>query len=248
MIEHIGRFAYFTWLAFLYTLQAFGQPRELARQFGRLLLGALPLAIVCGLVIGIVVWMHLRGVLVRFGGPSAADLLPSALALAVVLEFAPIGAGLIVAGRSGAALGAELGSMRISEQVDALHMLGVSPWKQLIGPRILACMLVLPVLTIFIDDLAIMGSFLAERFTSGKPWLHYGTSCLRGLRMDDIIPATLKTLAFGFFIGVAGCYHGLQADGGTEGVGKAATRGVVTAIFGVLIADVVLVRLIQLLH
>src|SRR5947208_8811610 len=118
--EAIGRFAHFTMLALIEALRAFTQPREVARQFARQLLGALPLAIVCGLAIGIVVWMHLRGVLVRFGGPSAAELLPSALSLAVVLEFGPIGAGLIVAGRSGASIGAELGAMRLSVQVDAL--------------------------------------------------------------------------------------------------------------------------------
>ncbi len=109
-------------------------------------------------------------------------------------------------------------------------------------------MLVLPVLTVVIDNLALLGSYFAEWTTSGTTWLHYSTSCLRGLRLDDVIPATLKTLVFGFFIGVAGCYRGLRATGGTEGVGRAATRSVVTAIFAVLIADVVLVRLIQIIN
>lgn len=244
--ESLGRFVQFVALCLIPTVAAMVQPRQVARQFGRQLLGALPLAIVAGIALGVVVWMHLRGVLVRFGGPSAADLLPSALALAVVLEFGPIGAGLIVAGHGAASLGAELGAMRLTEQIDALESFGVSIRKHLIGPRVLACMLVVPLLTLFIDYLAIASSFAAESMSSGTTWLHYRQSCLRGLRLDDIVPHTLKTLVFGYIVGVAGCYHGLAAAGGSEAVGMAATRGVVTAILGVLLADVFLVRLIQL--
>src|SRR4051812_26799225 len=98
-----GRFTLFALQLIPESLLAVSWPRELGRQFSRQLLGALPLAVVAGLALGVIVWMHLRGVLVRFGGPSAAELLPSALALAVVLEFGPIGAGLIIAGRGGAA-------------------------------------------------------------------------------------------------------------------------------------------------
>jgi phospholipid/cholesterol/gamma-HCH transport system permease protein len=246
LLETVGRAAVFTWHTLISTLAAAARPREVARQFGRQLLGALPLAAVAGLALGVVVWMHLRGVLVRFGGPSAVDLLPAALTLAVVLEFGPIGAGLITAGRGGASLGAELGAMRLTEQVDALEILGLSVQRTLVGPRVLACVLVQPLLTVVINYLAIAGSFVAEAMASGTSWLHYSTACLRGLRMEDVVPHTLKTLAFGFIAGVAGCYHGLAASGGSEAVGTAATRGVVTAILGVLIADVVLVRAIHL--
>lgn len=242
----VGDFARFAWRCIPETLLALRQPREVGRQITRQFLGALPLAIVAGLTLGIVIWMHLRDVLVRFGGPSAAELLPSALALAVVLEFGPIGAGLIAAGRGAASLGAELGAMRLTEQVDALEVLGYPADKFLVGPRVLAAVIVLPLLTVFIDYLAITGSFLAEWLTSGTTWLHYRAAILRGLRMEDVIPHTLKTLAFGYVTGVAGCYHGLRATGGSEAVGAAATRGVVTASLGVLVADVVVVRLIQL--
>ena len=104
--------------------------------------------------------MHLHSVLKRFG---AAEALPEALGLAVVLEFAPTGAGLIVAGRTGASLGAELGSMRLTEQVDALEVLGLSPWRQLVGPRILACIIALPLLTVFMATVALLGGFCASR-------------------------------------------------------------------------------------
>jgi phospholipid/cholesterol/gamma-HCH transport system permease protein len=242
----LGRFSLFTVQSLLDCIYALGRPREVARQFGRQLLGAMPLAIVAGLASGIVLWMHLRGVLARFGGASAVDYLPSALALAVILEFGPIAAGLIVAGRAGASLAAELSAMKLTEQIDALSVLGLSPRRQLVGPRVLSCVLVLPLITIFIDYLALGGSFLAETLTSGTTWLHYRMACLRGLRWDDMTAHTLKTLVFGFFTGVAGCYHGLTAEGGSEAVGAAATRGVVTAILAVLLADVFLVRIIHL--
>jgi phospholipid/cholesterol/gamma-HCH transport system permease protein len=247
VFEFCGRYFLFSCRSFIDTIACLSHPIEVARQFARQLVGAFPLAVVAGLVLGVVVWMHLRGALVRIGGPSAATLLPSGLALAVVLELGPIGAGLIVAGRAGAALGAELGAMRLTEQLDALELLGQSVGRRLIGPRVLACTLALPLITVFIDYLAIFGSFAAESFTSGTSWLSYSTACLRELRLADAVPHSLKTLAFGFVTGTAGCYHGLRAAGGSESVGIAATRGVVTATLGVLVADVFLVRLIQLL-
>jgi phospholipid/cholesterol/gamma-HCH transport system permease protein len=201
---------------------------------------------VAGLALGVVTWLHLHGVLFRLN-PSYVRLMPQFLALAVVLEFAPIGAGLIAAGRSGAALGAELGSMRLTEQLDALEVLGLSPLAQLVGPRVLACMLALPLLTIVIAFLAIGGSFAAEATGGNLWWTEYVNETVRGLYPHDVIPATLKTVVFGFLVGTTGCYCGMNASGGTEGVGRAATRGVVLSTYLVLIADVLLVKVIQLL-
>jgi phospholipid/cholesterol/gamma-HCH transport system permease protein len=246
-LENLGRLSHFSGRSLLAAGGALRQPRELLRQLHAVLWGSLPLAVVAGLALGIVIWLHLRGVLYRFGGPQAVQYLPQALALAVVLEFAPIGAGLIVAGRSGASLGAELGSMRLTEQIDALEVLGLSPLRFLVGPRVLACMLALPLLTIFIAYLAIAGGFAAEWLGGSMTWLQYQNECLRNLRLQDVVPATLKTAVFGYLIGVTGCWCGLQAEGGTEGVGRAATRGVVLSTFLVLASNVVLVRLIQLM-
>src|SRR5437763_985011 len=245
-LESVGRYAAFALRALAAVPLALARPGEALRQFYATLTGALPLAAVAGLAVGVVLWMHLRGVLYRFVGPEAVQYLPTAIALAVTLEFAPIGAGLIVAGRSGASLGAELGSMRLTEQIDALEVLGVSAVRELVGPRVLACILTLPLLTVFMDYLALAGSFAAEYLTSGISWLQYRQTALAGLRFGDTLAATLKTLAFGYLIGVAGCYFGMNAQGGTEGVGRAATRGVVAATLSVLIANVLLVRLIQL--
>lgn len=248
LLAALGRFTHFALRALLGAPLALVQPRELAAQFYGVLIGALPLGLVAGLAVGAVVWMHLRGALVAVGGPEAVQFLPQALALAVVLEFAPISAGLIVAGRSGASLGAELGSMRLTEQLDALEVLGLSPLRLLVAPRILACMVALPFLTVFIAYLAVCSGYLAEALRGGGLSLEqYRGAVLRVLKIGDVVPATLKTVVFGYLIGVAGCFCGLTASGGTEGVGRAATRGVVWSIFLVLVADVLLVRLIQLL-
>ncbi len=245
-LEAAGRFAHFAFRALPATFGAVRRPRELLRQDHHVYVGAGPLCAVAGLALGVVVWLHLHGVLARFG-PGYTRLLPQALALAVVLEFGPLGAGLIVAGRSGASLGAELGSMRLTEQIDALEALGQSPLAALVGPRVLACVLALPLLAVATDTLAVAGSFAAEAVGGTMTWREYGNQCLAALRVGDVLPATLKTMAFGYAVGVTGCYCGMRASGGTEGVGRAATRGVVGSIFLVVVSDVVLVRLTQLL-
>lgn len=246
LLEQVGRYSHFAVRALFASLLSITRPRELMRQFYRVYVGALPLGCVAGIALGIVFWLHLHGVLMRLGS-GYAQLLPQALALAVVLEFAPIGAGLIVAGRSGASLGAELGCMRLSEQIDAVEVLGLSPVKQLVAPRVMSCMLAMPLLTVTIAFLAILGGFAAESMGGKMPWQEYQNECLRGLHLNDVLPATLKTVVFGYLIGVTGCYSGMNAHGGTEGVGQAATNGVVLSTFLVLVSDVVLVKAIQLL-
>jgi phospholipid/cholesterol/gamma-HCH transport system permease protein len=244
----VGRFSHFAFRALLALPSALRRPMDVFVQFYQVLFGALPLAATAGVAIGVVVWLHLRGALQTVGGPGAVQYLPQALALAVVLEFAPVSAGLLVAGRSGASLGAELGSMRETEQVDALEALGLSPVRQLVAPRLLACMVVMPLLTVLIAHLALASGYAAEALGGSLSPTQYVTEVLRVLTLRDAVPATLKTVAFGYLIGVAGCYHGLNASGGTEGVGRAATRGVVASVLLVLVADVFLVKAIQLLN
>src|SRR5687767_14257972 len=157
-LEHAGRYAHFAAVSLPATLLAWRRPGELLHQLNHILLGALPLGFVAGMALGFVVWIHLNDVIQTHLRP----LVPEYLALAVVLEFAPLGAGLIVAGRSGASLGAELGSMRLTEQIDALESMGLSPFAYLIGPRVLAAMIALPLLTILMAYIAISSSYFAE--------------------------------------------------------------------------------------
>ena len=242
-IETIGHYVHFALFSLAAAGAAFLRPRDLLRQLYVILVGALPLAAVAGLALGIVTWLHLRHVLPG----EYAHLLPRYLSLAVVLEFAPLGAGLIIAGRTGASLGAELGSMRITEQIDALELLGQSPMRVLVGPRVLACILTLPLLTVLIGFLAIGGSYLSEVVGGNMTPLRYREEVLHDLTLAKVIPANLKTTVFGFLVGVTGCFFGMRAAEGTEAVGRAATQGVVVSTFLVLIANVILVRVIQVL-
>jgi phospholipid/cholesterol/gamma-HCH transport system permease protein len=248
VLEDVGRFSHFvarTLPALPYA--ALRRPGALLVQLYQIFLGALPLALAGGIAVGAVIWLHGRKPLRQVGGPEAVTILPQAMALVIVVELAPIVAGLIVAGRSGASLGAELGSMRLTEQVDALEMLGLSPLRELVGPRTLACMIALPLLTAFVIVAALGAGMLAELAAGSLSPTQYWIEVRRPLVLRDVAPALGKTVVFGFLVGVTGCFHGLRAAGGTEGVGRAATRGVVVSIFLVLVADVILVMLIQLL-
>src|SRR6266508_3617280 len=183
-MENLGHFAHFAFrsLAAL-PFVLLRRPGALLNQLYQIFLGALPLAVAGGAAVGVVIWMHGRDPLRAVGGPQAVTILPQALSLVVVLELAPIVAGLIVAGRSGASLGAELGSMRLTEQIDALEVMGISPLHKLVAPRVLACMLALPVLTIFIDYLAVGSAFTAEYAAGSMSWTQFSNECLRVLSL-----------------------------------------------------------------
>lgn len=242
ILDRIGVFTHFAGRSLTVAMQSFAWPGKLIRQIHAVLIGALPLGFAAGIALGAVVWMHTHSVLARYG---STDFLPTALAAAVLLELAPLGAGLIVAARTGSSLGAELGAMKINEQIDALEMLGVSAQRELVGPRVLACIISLPIMHIFISALALLSGYLAEQMSGGMNAMLYQSACLRELNAREVIPAGLKTLVFGFLIGTAGCYHGMRADGGTEGVGRAATSAVLAASLLVIVSDVLLVGLIQ---
>ena len=245
LLEHLGRYTAFALTALPVSLLAWRKPGELFRQLYLIWLGSIPLGFVAGLALGFVVWIHLHGVV----DPLVRDRVPEYVAFAVVLEFAPLGAGLILAGRSGASLGAELGSMKLSEQIDAIEVLGLSPMTQLVAPRVLACMITLPLLTVIMAYVALGSSYFAEYLGGTMSWTIYWNAVEKGLStigITKIILSTAKTIVFGYLVAVTGCWFGLNASEGTEGVGRAATRGVVASIFLVLIANVFLVKLIEM--
>jgi phospholipid/cholesterol/gamma-HCH transport system permease protein len=242
----VGRLTAFAARAVPAAAAALPRPSWWLRPFHGIVVGALPLVLVTGTALGVVVWLHTRDVLAQTF-PPAVPYLPTFLAAAVLMELAPVAAGLILAARTGASLGAELAAMRVSEQVDALQLLGVSPVRRLAGPRVLACVLAAPVLHVLIAGTAVASGFVAELLTGG------GTATIEGyqravlleLRLADVLPAGLKTLAFGLVVGLAGCLIGLTAGEGSEGVGRAATDSVVVCSLLVLAADVFLVLAIK---
>lgn len=242
LIERLGRFSQFAGQALLAGLRALATPSLASRELSAVLAGAVPLGLVAGGALGAVVWLHLHGAVER----EYQFKVPEFLALGVVLEFAPLGAGLVVAGRSGASLGAELSTLRLTEQLDALETMGLPPLKYLIGPRVLACMIALPILTILIAFVALGSSVVSEMIGGSLSWTQYHTALLKGLAQAPVVAATLKTIVFGYFIAVAGCWCGLNAPAGAEGVGIAARRGVVGSTLLVLLSNVALVKVIQL--
>lgn len=244
LLEWLGRLAAFAPRAVLASVAALPRPGLWLRSLHAVTIGGLPLAVVTGLALGIVIWMHTRDVLARTG-TGAVEYLPTFLAAAVLLELGPVGAGLIVAARTGASLGAELAAMRVSEQIDALELLGVSPLRRLVGPRTIACAAAVPILHVVTAATALGSGFVAELATGSTTYLKYDTAAVRELLLQDVIPAGLKTLVFGAVIGITGCFIGLNAREGSEGVGRAATDSVVACVLLVLTVDVLLVGLIK---
>ncbi len=224
--------------------EAFRPPfelRETLRQLFELGCKSAPLIAVSGFAIGVVLSMHTRASLARFG---AEALIPAGLAIALVRETGPLTAGLLLAGRIGAGIGAELGAMKVTEQIDALEASAVDSFKYLVVTRVVACVIALPLLTSLMNFTGVMGGFAAETSITGIPLGAYLTQAFSLIEFSDLIPSTLKTAVFGFIIAVVASYLGTTTSSGTEGVGQASTRSVVTASIMLIVANVILVRII----
>jgi len=212
------------------------------RQFERVAWGSLPVILAAGLSVGVVTWLQSRRSLVANG---FQDQLPGVLALAVLVETGPLLTSVLVASRMGAGLAAETGSMELTEQIDAQIVLGSPPIPALVAPRVLACILALPLLTVVFDAAALLGGLLTEQVAGSLSPQAYGIKSLEHLWLRDIVPATLKTGVFGFLVGIIGCWTGMRAGRSTEAVGHAATRGVVRSTLAVFFFNVLIVPVIQ---
>lgn len=202
---------------------------------------SLPLVALSGFAVGVVLSMHTRASLERFGAES---MIPAGLAIALVRETGPLSAGLLVAGRVGAGIGAELGAMKVTEQIDALEAVAVDSFKFLAVTRILACIIALPLLTTVMDFAGIVGGYVAEASTSGMSVQLYFHRAFSLIEFSDFVPATIKTAVFGFIIGTVASYLGFTTSQGTEGVGRASTSSVVLSSICIILVNVVLVKLI----
>jgi len=202
---------------------------------------SLPLVALAGSAIGVVLSMEARSSLTRFGAKS---LLPSAIVYSVVEEMGPIITGLVVSGRVGAGIGAELASMKVTEQIDAIEASAINPYRLLAATRILACILMLPLLTLAADACGLLMGWLTQTLAEPLSLRQFIDSGFRGATFNDLLPPTFKTAVFGLIIGLIACYQGMRTRGGAEGVGRAATNSVVLASLLVILADVVLVKLI----
>ncbi len=210
---------------------------ELAEQGWR----SLPLILSSGLALGLVETLHTRNVLLKFG---ASAWIPSLQSISFFVEIGPLLAALLVAGRVGSGMGASLAEMRATEQIDAIEALSVDSFKLLVVPRVTACVLVLPLLTTFMDFCGLISGFLSEHLLSNISLQLYISRAFTGVEWSNFVPPTLKTAVFGFIIGTVSCFFGYTTNEGAEGVRKAATNSVVTSSLLIIVADVILVKLI----
>ena len=204
---------------------------------------SLPLVAITGFILGLVLTIQLQPTLVEFG---AGTWLPSMVAVSIIREVGPVITALICAGKIGSGIGAELSSMKVTEQIDAMEVSGINPFKYLVVTRILATTLMVPLLVIFSDMMGLVGSFLAVNI-KGDVNIHlFYSQVIDNLSFSDVIPAVIKTFFFGFAVGLIGCFKGYQSNKGTEGVGIAANSAVVIASLLIFIMDMIAVQLTDL--
>ncbi len=202
---------------------------------------SLLLILASGLSLGTVMAFHTRSTLVAFG---ATSLIPSVQADSFFVEIGPLVAALLVAGRVGSSIGAVLANMRASEQIDAIETLSIDSFKFLVIPRVLACIVALPILALFMDFAGLLGGFFSEYFNSHISVYLYTTRAFSGLGWANFIPPVLKTAVFGYIIGVVSSFFGYNTNEGANGVGRAATNSVVLSSLLIIVADVILIRCI----
>lgn len=212
---------------------------EVRKHMDELGVKTLPIVSVTGIIMGLVLALQSNPVLARFGAES---FLPAMVSLSVVRELGPVITALLFAGRVSSGIGAELGSMRVTEQIDAMEVSAINPFKFLVITRVVACTLILPVLTVYVIVLCIFGAYIAVVLVQDTTFPLYIASVVEVVKFTDLVPGVGKTFFFGFIVGIVGSYKGYNASKGTEGVGKASTTSVVMASLLILIMDMILVK------
>jgi phospholipid/cholesterol/gamma-HCH transport system permease protein len=217
---------------------------ELIRQLDEIGSRSFPLVALAGAATGVVLALQTRDSLTRFGAKS---LLPAVIIFSLLKETGPVITGLVVSGRVGAGIGAELGSMKVTEQIDAMEASAVNPYQFLAVTRVLACIIALPLLTLTADFFGIFMGWIASTLSepiSLRLFLHNG---MKNVDFSDFLYPTFKTVIFGLIIGVIACFQGMRTVGGTAGVGRSVTSSVVLSSLFIILADVLLVRVILIL-
>jgi phospholipid/cholesterol/gamma-HCH transport system permease protein len=238
-----GNFTIFTARFFKEVVRPPFEIKEFFRQCYMIGYKSMPLVAITGFIMGLVLTIQSRPTLAEFGAESW---LPGMVALSLIREITPVITGLICAGKIASSIGAELGSMKVSEQIDAMEVSAINPYKYLVVTRVLATTLMVPLLVVFADGIGILGGYVGVNIHSDVTMYRYFSQVLSSLDFLDIVPATIKTFFFGFFIGLIGCYKGFTAANGTESVGKAANSAVVTASLAIFIIDMMAVQLTDL--
>jgi len=244
IIEWFGELGIFVARAIRAGITSRYQLKELIRQMDEIGSKSILLVILTGAALGVVMSIHLRDSLVRFGAEAA---LPAVIVLAIIKETGPIITALVVSGRVAAGIGAELGSMKVTEQLDALEASAIDPYQLLVVPRVLACILMLPLLTMVADFFGVVMGWVSNAVVAPISFQLFLTQGFKSVTFADLIPSTLRTTIFGFLIGMISCFEGMRTEGGTEGVGRSTKTAVVLSALFVIIADVFLVKIILVL-
>ena len=216
-------------------------PRLVGRSLLEIGFYSLPVVALTALFTGMVLALQSYTGFSRFNAESA---IASVVVLSVTRELGPVLAGLMVSGRAGAAMAAELGTMRVTDQIDALSTLSTEPMRYLVAPRLLAGVIALPILVVVADILGVMGGFIVATLRLGFNPSTYIVSTFSNLRADDVVSGLIKAAVFGFIIALMGCFNGYRSRGGAQGVGAATTSAVVTASILILALDYVLTQVL----
>ena len=240
-LEWFGDLGIFFWQVVRAAVTPPFEFRELFRQLDEIGSKSLPLVALAGAATGVVLSLEARYSLTRFGAKS---LLPAAIVFSVIHETGPIITGLVVSGRVGAGIGAELASMKVTEQIDAIEASAVNPYRLLAATRILACILMLPLLTLAADFCGLVMGWVAQALVEPLSLHQFINAVSRAPISTISCPRRLRPLVFGLIIGLIACFQGMRTQGGAAGVGRAATSSVVLSSLFVILADVVLVKLI----
>jgi len=199
---------------------------------------------ITGFIMGLVLTMQLRPNLIEYGAEAQ---LPYIVSYAIIKEIGPVVTALIFAGKIGSGIGAELGSMKVTEQIDAMEVSGTNPFKYLVVTRVLAATLMLPLLVILSDAIGIFGSYLGVNIRGVMSFSLFFDWVFRYLEFQDVLPAVVKTFFFGFSVGMVGCFKGYHSTNGTEGVGRSANSAVVISSMLIFLIDLVAVQITDIL-
>ena len=218
--------------------------REFLRQCFQIGNKTLPLISVTGIIMGLVLTIQSRPSLAKFGADA---MLPGMVAVSLIREMGPVITALICAGKIGSGMGAELGSMKVTEQIEAMEVSSTNPMRFLVVTRVLAATLMIPILILYSDALGILGSWVGANIKGDVTFVLFFSQAFSHIEFIDFLPAFIKSIFFGVVIGFVGCYKGYNAGRGTESVGIAATSAVVLGSLLVLIVDVIAVQITDLL-
>ena len=237
----------YTFLAWRSVTNLFRTPRywdDMIQQADLIGFGSLPIVLAACFFTGAALALNSASTLSRFG---ALSLIGQLVSIGIVRELGPVLSGLVVAGRNSSGMASELGSMIVTEQIDAMRALGTDPMKKLVTPRVASTVLMLFFLTILGDFLGLIGGNVVATLLLGLDSHQYWSNAWQTLVFEDVFMGLVKPLVFGFIIATIGCYYGLTTKGGTQGVGRATTEAVVAAMILIIAVDVFVTRLLMLL-